>query len=161
MLFLLASLRFWDTKKVFFRPVLIMGTALSTGVVVFCYGNIFLHVRRHRQQILNHVSVSMNTRNKKVCINNSINSEERKTLIRQKKIHPHYGLYSVIFLFMLFSCICVPSCGSHCRENWRTQPVSASNLPNCFYTCRGEQFTQPRTLLPSNCRVTGGLDESS
>ena len=31
----LASLRFWDTHEVFFRPVLIMGTALSTGVVVF------------------------------------------------------------------------------------------------------------------------------
>ena len=97
----LASLRFWDTKEVFFRPVLIMGTALSTGVVVFCCGNIFLHVRRHRQQILNHVSVSMNTRNKKVCINNSINSEERKTLIRQKK-STLTMVYILLFFFLCY-----------------------------------------------------------
>ena len=97
----LASLRFWDTKEVFFRPVLIMGTALSTGVVVFCYGNIFLHVRRHRQQILNHVSVSMNTRNKKVCINNSINSEERKTMVRQKK-STLTMVYILLFFFLCY-----------------------------------------------------------
>ena len=127
-----------------------MGTALSTGVVVFCYCNIFRHVRRHRQEILNHASVSMNTRNNKVSITNSMNREERKTLARQKKstLTMVYILY--IFLFVLFSCISVPSCGRHCRENWRAQSVIANSLPNCFYTCRVEQFTQPRTLLPSN-----------
>ena len=81
----LSSLRFWDTKEVLFRPVLIMGIALFTGVVLFCYGNIFAHVRRHRQQILNHATVSIDTRNKRVCLTNLMNREERKTMARQKK----------------------------------------------------------------------------
>ena len=97
LLFALASLRFWDTHELFFRPVLIMGTALCTGVIVFNYSKILVHVRQHRQQILNRVSVSMNTRNNKVSITNSINSEERKILARQKK-----STRTVIYILLLF-----------------------------------------------------------
>ena len=97
----LASFRFWDTHEVFFRPFLIMGTVFSTGVVVFCYGNIFGHVRRHRQQILNHATVSMNTRNKNVCIANSMNREERKTIARLKN-STLTMVYILLFFFLCY-----------------------------------------------------------
>ena len=78
-----------------------MGTAFSTGVVVFCYCNIFRHVRRHRQEILNHASISMNTRNNKVSITNSMNREERKTLARQKK-STLTMVYILLFFFLCY-----------------------------------------------------------
>ena len=85
LVFALATLRFWDIHEAFFRPVLIMGTALFTGVVLFCYCKIFVHVRRHSQQFLNHATICTNIRKNEVCITNSINNEERKILARQKK----------------------------------------------------------------------------
>ena len=149
-MFAFAALRFWDTKEVFFRPVLIMGTALFTGVVVFCYGKIFLLIRRHRQQILRQVPFSMNA-SISVRATNLKDKAEKKTMTRQKKMYSQNGLHFAFFLSVLFSDICVPSCGGRC-QNWRERSVITINLPMCFYTYRVEKFTQPRTLLPSNCR---------
>ena len=100
LVFAFAALRFWDTKEIFFRPVLIMGTALFTGVVVFCYGKIFLLIRRHRQQILRQVPFSMNA-SISVRATNLKDKAEKKTMARQKKCTLNM-VYILLFFFLCY-----------------------------------------------------------
>ena len=55
LVFVLVTLRFWDTKAVFFRPVLMALTVLCTCMNVSCYGKVFLLFRRYRQELFSHV----------------------------------------------------------------------------------------------------------
>ena len=104
----LTSIRSWDINEVFFRPPLITAASLSTGILVVCYSKIFILVRRHRQQILNQVSVSIKTRENKVCISvrgtSSQNSAEKLTMTRQKK-----STLTMVYILLFFFLCYLPS----------------------------------------------------
>ena len=102
---ILSTLRFWDTKEVFFRPVLVGVTILCTGLIIFCYGNVFMFCRRYKQRILSDVSVLINKRRNKTSIsvgtrNSQINAA--KVFLERYKKSSLTMFYILLFFFLCY-----------------------------------------------------------
>ena len=105
LVFVLVTVRFWDTKEVFFKPVLMGLTVMCTCTNMFCYGKVFLLFRRYRQDLFNHVSVltsqQENETSRSVRTSNSQTNWKRVFMARHKKASLTM-FYILLFFFLCY-----------------------------------------------------------
>ena len=113
LVFVLVTLRFWDTKAVFFRPVLMALTVLCTCMNVSCYGKVFLLFRRYRQELFR-PRASKRTRLLGQLELRTLNQWKESIHGNTQESFSHHVLHLVVYLFVLSARLCLPNHGSHC-----------------------------------------------
>ena len=104
LVFVLVTLRFWDTKEVFFRPVLMVFAILCNCINVFCYCKMFLLFRRYRQEIFSNVSATMSKQENKTSM--SVRTLNSQTNGRRVFMARHKRASLTMFYILLFFFLC-------------------------------------------------------
>ena len=105
LVFVLAILRFWDTKEVISRPVLLGFAVLCTGINVFCYGKMFLLFRRYRHELFSQVSALMSQQENKTSISVRIlnfQTNGRRVFMARHKKASLTMFYILLFFFLCY-----------------------------------------------------------
>ena len=105
LVFVLAFLRFWDTKEVISRPVLLGFAVLCTGINVFCYGKMFLLFRRYRHELFSQVSALMSQQENKTSISVRIlnfQTNGRRVFMARHKKASLTMFYILLFFFLCY-----------------------------------------------------------